>query len=120
MKRIVLLLMLLYPLCSYGQDLFNHYTVKSDCLVIERNDSAFLCFLLPETEKIIYLDTLQWYSKKHLVSVHNDTVSLYKVRKIHNDRVKNYSEYIIIRHVVYKGNLKLSEYKRFCGFVFKQ
>ena len=121
MKYMLLVFLVLYPYCSYGQNDCCESAPKTECVIWEKNDTILLLLYFPQTNRQIILDTLCWYNTHYMMSKHEDTLSLYKVKRRRQYHIKGKCvEYKIKRHLVYKGNGKISDYRYMGNWVIKR
>ena len=121
MKSMFLVLLVLFPSGSYGQNEYCEFVQKTECVILENNDTILLLLYYPQTNRQIILDTLCWYNNRYMMSKHNDTLSLYKVKRRSQCQIKEKGvEYKIKRYIVYKGNSKILDYRYMGNWVIKR
>ncbi len=112
MKFLINILLLLISFCSNGQnDDCRGFVNNTECVIWECNDTILLFLYFPQTGYQIPLDTLHWYNRRYMMSKHDDTLSLYKVKRKNKCQFDGKRvEYKIKRHIVYKGDSKILDY----------
>ena len=96
-----------FPLLLLGQDSEQVlFPEEIECTIISKSDTAYLTLFFPKSNHFILLDTLFKYNKKTMISIKNNSIYEYRVKKKGHCRIDNFDfEYKIKRLRVYEGNM---------------